>query len=246
MHLHIGETEKGRHHFSLSDYFSYAKEQGVNQAVAMPNLSNIVSSYVLNQRLLREYKESIPVVKSFYKLLMVFDNQITIEELGDSCTDDVVGLKFHPSISQIEASDSSLFDFYTFAQERSLPVLIHCGRNPKSHISYVLEAAKKFPKVTFIAAHLGGGATHLVDEAISIAEKENVDNLFMDTSAMKLPFLIELAIKSLGGDRIMFGSDEPYADLRIGKYCVDLTNLPSKEKENVFYNNAKRIFSLGD
>ena len=88
--------------------------------------------------------------------------------------------------------------------------------------------SSKIPNINFIAAHLGGNASDLVCEAIKLLEKETIDNIYLDTSAIKLPWLIETAIEKLGHDKIIFGSDEPYADLRVCKYCIDIAEVNRK------------------
>jgi hypothetical protein len=124
--------------------------------------------------------------------------------------------------------------------------LVHCGRNKLSHISHLIKIAKIFKDVIFIGCHLGGNATDLIEEAIFLLGKEKLNNIYLDTSAGKLPHLIEEATKRLGIDKILYGSDEPYADIRIGKMCVELADISDDDKERIFGKNLLNIIRVND
>jgi predicted TIM-barrel fold metal-dependent hydrolase len=88
---------------------------------------------------------------------------------------------------------------------------------------------------------MGGNASDLIEEAINLISSSKCDNIYLDTSAVKLPWLIEEGIKVLGNSRFLFGSDEPYSDLRIGKYCVELSKLNRFDQRKIFYLNAQEL-----
>ena len=151
------------------------------------------------------------------------------------------GMKINPSFHQTEVDNPIFFPFYKFAEQNSVPVLVHCGRNAKSHIRYLMNAANMFPKIKFIAAHLGGTAADLISEALFLLREEPTYNIYMDTSNGKLPLLVREAVETLGSDKVLYGSDEPYADMRIQKKCVDLSGLSQSFIHKIFYKNAESI-----
>lgn len=247
-HVHIGKTEKSERYFNIKDYHKLMKKNNIDKAVIMPNLSNIRETPELNNVfLLKDRLQYQEVQDDLFPFLLIdgkYKNEI--QQQISKYSDYIYGLKYHPSIMESEITNRKLNDFFELASAYNLPVLVHCGRHRRSHIFYITKIAKKFKQVNFIAAHMGGGATDLIEEAITLLKKEKLDNIYLDTSASKLPWLIEEAVKHLGSDKIIYGSDEPYADIRIGKICVELADISDNDKELIFGKNLLNIIKVNN
>lgn len=233
-HVHIGETEKNDYSYTLDTYFKYMNENKINKTIVIPSMSKYESASESNNKLIIDFNKFSK--KDFFYLFLLIhpEDQKTLEQIKE---EKIYGVKYHPSITRYTIDNISLRPFLKYCEEKKLPVLVHCGRNEVSHIKYLINVAKNYPKINFIGAHLGGNATDLIQEALELLSKEKIYNIYLDTSAGKMPKLIEKAVKVLGEDKIIFGSDEPYADLRIEKACVNLTNLSLSIKEKIFYKN---------
>jgi len=233
-HVHIGITEKNTTYFDFSSFYKHMKNNGVDKSVVFPNISNIKKFSELNKNFIEEFINS--EYKEFYYPFLLIDasDEITLEQIK---TEQIYGIKYHPSISQRSIDDISLVPFFNQCRKKNIPILCHCGRNEISHIKYLCNAAKKNPDINFIGAHLGGNATDIIEESLDILKKEKINNIYLDTSAGKLPRLIEYAVEVLGENKIIFGSDEPYADIRIQQQCVKLSKLPKRVKRYIFSDN---------
>jgi predicted TIM-barrel fold metal-dependent hydrolase len=243
-HIHIGKSEKlaGRH-LTFDSCYDLIKNYGVEGAGVMSNLSNLINDSVLNEEFMSEYRKA-KHKEFFYPMIVIDPGDFKTFEQISEYKDEIIGLKYHPSISEIPLKDEKLKVFLEEAKRYNLPLLVHCGRHWRSHVKYVIERAKEFPSLTFIAAHMGGGATDLVADALTRLNASGVENVYLDTSAMKLPWLIEEGVRLVGADRILFGSDEPYADARMSKVCVDLCDIADEDKEKIFYKNFERLYSI--
>jgi predicted TIM-barrel fold metal-dependent hydrolase len=117
-------------------------------------------------------------------------------------------------------SDPLVFPLIERCIERRIPVLLHAWRKAEgnepghSEPRDVAELARRYPEATLIMAHLGGDWEHglkvvrpmpnvLVDICMSVIETGQV----------------EMAVRELGAERVLFGSDAPANDVRanIGK-----------------------------
>jgi predicted TIM-barrel fold metal-dependent hydrolase len=156
--------------------------------------------------------------------------------------DQICGIKFHPSISQVVLIDEKMEELLTFCEGHELPMLVHCGRNPISHVKYVLETSGKYENIIFIAAHLGGNAFDLIEDAIERCKHHSMSNVFLDTSTGRHPDLLRKAIKAIGDERILFGTDLPYTNMELNMKYIELCDLTHKEFRNIMgYNFMKRI-----
>ena len=157
------------------------------------------------------------------------------------------GVKIHPDIQGVDINDPRMLRLYEILEGR-MPVYFHMGDNrPQyrfSETAKLVEVKKLFPKLEVVAAHLGGyKAWH---EAYKLAE---LDGVWFDTSSALWAMTPEYAgevIHMLGADRVMFGTDYPVKlphDEIERLLAIDLTE---KEREDIFYNNAKRFLNLSD
>jgi predicted TIM-barrel fold metal-dependent hydrolase len=243
-HVHIGRTEKINRSFTFKSFLHLMNKTDVSNAVVMPNLSSIMPSSGLNEIFMNDYYQLIEDEKKRFVPFLIIDpnDERTYHQL-DFYYDDACGAKFHPSISTVQINKPEIQKFLYKLQNKRLPLIVHCGRHFKSHISHLIEVANQFKDLTFIAAHMGGNASDLIEEAIQLISKSKCQNIYLDTSAVKLPWLIDEGVKELGVDKILFGSDEPYSDLRIGKYCIELTSLNSYDRKKLFSINAENLLT---
>lgn len=240
-HVHIGRTEKTKKYFTLKSYYDFMRKIKIDKAIVMPNISSIINTSILNEQLINEYSSS-DLKESFCPLIVIDPKDKTTLKQIDLYKNIIYGLKYHPSVSETTLDSPEMEDFLYAASELKFSILVHCGRHWRSDIKYLIKIAKKFETINFVAAHLAGNATDIIEKSIDVLTIEKLDNIYLDTSAGKLPRLIEKAIINIGSDKILFGSDEPYADLRIAKYCIDLCDISDSDRKKLFYKNTRRIY----
>lgn len=245
-HVHIGDSEKFDRFYSFKTFLKLMEDQKIIKSVVMPNVSNVIKTSDLNSSFFYDFNLlSTSSRKQLIPFMLIDPNDlITFNQIEDYFKIGLKGIKFHPSICQTKVTDEKLYQYIILASFYKLPILIHCGRHHISHISYIIEVAKKFPKCIFIAAHMGGNASDLIEETLNLLSKEKLKNIYLDTSVNKLPFLIEKAVTLIGSNKLLFGSDEPYADVRMSKYCIEISNISKQQKKDILYGNAKKLFKL--
>jgi predicted TIM-barrel fold metal-dependent hydrolase len=122
----------------------------------------------------------------------------------------IVALKFHADIDRVNGGVAlnCYAPYIEFAAFQNMPIIVHCGTNKAtSSWLYLAEVANKYPKVKFVAAHLGGKTDTEQYEAInSLCVLKNV---YFDSSSVKYPYMFVHAVETVGTNRILFGSDWP-------------------------------------
>jgi predicted TIM-barrel fold metal-dependent hydrolase len=153
------------------------------------------------------------------------------------------GFKFHPSISQttIDLNVKML----ELCEKHRKPILIHCGRNEKSRIDYVLRTNENYPNLNFICAHMGGLATDLIIRALQkLHEASYLGNIFLETSGCFHPQLIRRAVDILGNEKIIFGTDRPFHDYKVSLFTIDSCDFDNQTKENILFRNIERVLHI--
>ena len=66
--------------------------------------------------------------------------------------------------------------------------------------------------------------------------------IYTDTSggASNLNNVVEYAVEKVGSEKIFFGTDNYSCAFQVGR--IQYANISEKDKENIFYNNAKLHF----
>jgi hypothetical protein len=102
--------------------------------------------------------------------------------------------------------------------------------------------AKTYPSVNFILPHLGSYRSsewlaHI--EAIELAKR--FPNVYVETSGVLSHKYLEMAVRELPIEKIVFGSNAPEEDPRVEMYAVELLGLTRKQQTAVLGGNLRRL-----
>lgn len=166
-----------------------------------------------------------------------------LDEVRQRVRDDqFIGVKLY---NQHFIDDEVVAPLLQLASDWQFPVLSHAGHptDPQtqqlqpniSDAAHFVRAAKKFPNLILIEAHLGGGGDwewalkHLVD----------APSVFLDTAGSVIDeWMVDKAIEALGVDRILFATDMTMEG-GVGK-ILD-ANLTNEQRAKVLGGNFEAI-----
>lgn len=173
-----------------------------------------------------------------------------------------VGIKLYPGYDAFYVYDDALSPLYSLCMRYKKPIAIHTGLTATenallkySHPLTLDEAASKFPQNTFVMCHFG--EPWFIDAYAVIVKNTNVmadlsgmlEGKILDFDSFfdeKKYFVDELygRLRTLNEyGRIMFGTDWPLANLE--DYIIFTKKIIPKDFwEQVFFDNAKRIYKL--
>ena len=121
--------------------------------------------------------------------------------------------------------------------ELGIPILFHPPKVADYHM-----IAGSYPQINFIMAHLGSFASqnwteHL--QAIDVAKR--YPNVYLETSSVVFFEYLEMAVRELPEDKIIFGTDGPLVDSRVELYKIRLLRLPKEKEEKILSGNIRRL-----
>ena len=157
-----------------------------------------------------------------------------------------VGIKLHPEehVYPIRDHGEALFEF---AAQHDAIVLVHSGDTNSLPIDFI-PFADKHPNVTLILAHLGNGGGASGDPALQVLaiQAGRHSNVFVDTSSARslMPGLIEWAVREIGSQRILFGTDTPLYSASMQRARIDQADLSDEDKRRILRENAVELFSV--
>jgi len=221
-----------------------AREAGYTAWLNCPVVTRPDQVHSVNDRVAKQ--NSLPMLSmgGMHPAVTAPQDEITrIHELG------LRGVKFHPEYQEFFLLEERLEPIWQRCEELSLPVIIHAGQDigfePPFHSSPpdFVELSRRHPGLTIIAAHLGGWRSwddverHLVGSAV-----------LMDTAFakpfMRDPHQLSRIIRAHGADKILFGTDSPWQDLREAVADIMSLALPAADTERIFWGNAARLWPV--
>lgn len=159
------------------------------------------------------------------------------------------GIKFHPDFNDFSANADVVMPYLALCEKYKVPALFHCGGSSRSRAKTIYEAAKKFPKVPFVLYHMGFNTSH--EEAIEVAlEAKTKKNalIYLEVSHVPVSEVLK-AIKTVGSDRVVFGTDASYYGRTHYDHYINTVNfvkkeVSAKEFQQFIRGNAIEIFNI--
>lgn len=159
------------------------------------------------------------------------------------------GIKMHPEYQDFEVDDPAVFRVYQAIGRAGLITVFHAGYDlgfvgrPKAAARKIKHALAFFEGAPVVAAHMGGHA-----EWMDVLEHlAGLEGLYFDTSFSHThlpPAAAQAIIKAHGADRILFGSDSPWADMKAETAYVDRLSLTPEDKRKIFFENGAKLLRL--
>jgi uncharacterized protein len=171
---------------------------------------------------------------------------------GDSSlTKNIIGIKMHPEDHQCSIDDSRYENLWKAASEKNIPILSHtwnpnvASRNQKFADALLFEKiANRYPELKIILGH-AGAKDYYYFEVIKMLKRCRSKNVFVDTAGdIFYSGMIELFTNEVGSERVLFGTDIPWCDPLYQLINIINADISAKDRENIFYNNAARIFDF--
>jgi uncharacterized protein len=215
---------------------SMMKECGIGRSV-LASYWELPSKYDPNA--VERFESTLKEHKEFIGFLRVNPNDPEAETLYSRMVSEkvVYGLKLNPMTTTILPSNDKTLNLVAMSSELGLPVLFHSGDDPFSNPLQVEKAAKACPEATIILGHMGG--FFYIEEAIRVAKRNR--NVFLETSLMPYPQLIEKAVRVLGEERLFFGSDAPGVHAKIEIQKIRAAGLSKEVQIQILRENVLRL-----
>ncbi len=176
-------------------------------------------------------------------------------ELARQVSLGAVACKVHPVHGGFEARDRMLYPAYSWAEERGLPLIVHCGTsifagssNNYADPALLTEVFRDFPGLTVVLAH--GGRGWWYDQAAFLALSK--PNVWIDVSGLppqRLPDYYRRSLRRLAS-KLVFGTDWPGVpgverNARALEKVLLEAGCTAEQVAAAWGGNAARIFGLG-
>lgn len=150
------------------------------------------------------------------------------------------GIKLHPDLHDYPLTGGRYAPVWEFAQRTGCPVLTHTyDGSPYNDLPMVDEVAARYPDVVILAGHAGATPSGF-DAAIEVARRRpgvvlEVCGSFNSGSD------IARMVREVGADRVVYGSDFPFIDLRMSLGRVIFSGLTEEDRAAMLGGTMTRL-----
>lgn len=155
--------------------------------------------------------------------------EMTVTEWG------FAGLKYAPGLSGTAA------DLAQAAAALGVPATIHTNGSADTYET-IAALAQKHPDLVMVLEHMG--YRFHVDLAIEVARHCSQVYLAPTVTAAAEPIAVKRAVQELGAERVIFGSNAPWATPFYGVAGIKRMGLSAAEEALIFRGNFRRIYRL--
>jgi len=163
----------------------------------------------------------------------------------------IVGIKMHPEDHRCFINDERYEPLWKIAESKNIPIMSHTW-NPNVPSKYQKYAdallfeniVKKYPGLKVILGH-AGAKDYYYSEVIKMLKRNQDENIYVDLAGDILyKGMLEEFVGQTGSENILFGTDLPWMDPLLNYIYVRDSKIGVKDKENIFYENSRKLFNL--
>jgi hypothetical protein len=160
----------------------------------------------------------------------------------------LIGIKLHPYYQDFDLDDPALFPLYGALEELGLLLVSHTGfdfafpRDRKADPVRVLRVLERFPRLKFVATHIGAWddwdevERHIIGRPIHLEISMSLE--LLDRERARKMLLAHPA------DRILFGTDSPWTDQARTLRLARELDLGGDLERRLLHENARAILGL--
>ncbi len=150
------------------------------------------------------------------------------------------GIKVHPDLHHYPLTGPRYAPVWEFAERTGRPVLTHTWwGSDYDDLSHVAAVAERYPRAQIIAGH-AGVRREGIDDAIALGRRHPNVHLEICGSHTHGALVARMA-REVGADRVIYGSDFPFIDLRTSLGRVVFAGLSDSDAALILGGNITRL-----
>lgn len=178
------------------------------------------------------------------------DDSLPTVMAGALSTEPFAGVFLAPTLDGYEMEAKLLDPYFAMLNRLSMPALVLAGREAPCTPGNIYTIARRHPTIPLIM--VGVPRNNTWHEAVAMVERSvrQFDALLLLATGIAASAEIQAAVRTLGSDRILYGSDATVLGEQHAHHCRTTLEmlreaLPADAFLRITQGNARRLFRLG-
>jgi predicted TIM-barrel fold metal-dependent hydrolase len=249
VHAHIGRTISSGEGQSAGECLDAMAAAGIGQAFLSPvaggrQVDGVLDTMRENDAIaaaMRAHPDRFPIglagVEVRHEERALGELERAFDTLG------LHGLAFHAIFQGFTVGAGTVLDpLLDLADQRGALCLMQAmpeaGEFSMESPRAIGRLADRYPHVTFIMGH---AAITEDQRAVAIEAAAGRDNLHLDLAFQNSSETVEVLVRALGAERVLFGSDSPFRDAGAPIASVETARISGADKERILGANAREL-----
>ena len=229
-----------------------ALSYGIEKTVLLANATGILMDFKASMSLVRDVNDytlaAMKLMPDFFVGFCYLNPALPVDFIHAELERCIVkgGMKGVKLEAAVKATDRRLDPMMERIVALGVPLVHHTwykatgeGLN-ESTPSDLVDLARRFPSAKIVLAHLGGIRQR------GILDIKAYPNMWVDTSGSQPEDgLVEYAVRKLGAERILYGSDWPIRDFGVQAGRILGAAISERDRELILGGNARRLLGMG-
>ena len=239
------------------DYLAHMDEHRLERALILPNYGIPVQEqpFSLNPLVIESVQASDRLVGGLWVSFLPQNKERTLEALKHAGERGIVALKTtfllggNPNPETWDETTAEIAEAcFRAAEEHDLVFHFHTSPGGTSDISNYIPLVEKYGKrVKMYLVHFGGGVSghiRLVPRFLDWVEQgyRVYTDITWSVGFGARWLLAEIERRGVGGDRVLFASDEPWSDFYSEFWKINGARVSEELKERVFWQNFEDLY----
>lgn len=234
-HAHWGPSITLGTQVTTNELINQQRQAGIAYVVVIPFPSTAIEGNAINIDLLNETRR-VPGFIPYHYIRECYD-----EENFDPIPDEYFGGKWHWMRGWQDSASN-----YKVLEDEKLPSLVEKIQNAgkpvifEEELNFTIQFVEKYPEVKLIIPHLGMLGGYPADFLDAFREHEQI---YFDTALGSKDMILQY-VRTVGPERVLFGSDVPFGTMRSELAKVETLPLTDGEKRLILSENIIRLAHL--
>lgn len=238
-HVHIGKSTRLQINVGADFLVQVADEMGFDKICCTDLTALFYDMHEGNRLLYREIQRFPDRIIGYATLHSTRFGQEALDEI-DRCVEEygMRGLKIY-STPEASIAEPAMIPILEKCVEHDIPILSH---TTPAECEYLMAAV---PECKLMMAHAGGQPFAKGDWNRAIMAAQRYPNLYLETASSTIDAgFLEGAVRTLGANKIIFGTDTPLLDPYVQRAKVMETPLSPQDKALILGGNILRLMGL--
>lgn len=237
---------KGLGDGTLDSLKSYMKQDTVSVSVNLPVATRPDQVTAINRKMIEHNKSGDKSVVCFGAMHPEFSKTGNFaEEIEFLSAHGIKGIKLHPEYQEFFPDDGKLKKLYEACVRYNMIVVMHAGADPVSDEVRAMPnrtaTVASIKGLKLVLAHFGGYA---IWDAV-YRHLAGTDVLFDTAYTQEMEWgMMKGLIEKHGADKILFGSDFPWARAGVIRKNIEAAVPDEQSREMIFYKNAETLLGI--
>ena len=236
-HTHLGTARHSGRQWTMDEMLRHMDRHGIDKSllIPFPVVDDYRATHDLIAAAVRAHPDRFAGTACLYPFMLEQEFRDEIRRAAEGLG--FRALKLQPQYQALNPLSPRSDFLFEAALRHKIPVIVHTGAGaPFALPSLYIMPARKFPDLTIVLGHAGGG----IYAAEAVVAASVCPNIYVELSSL-MPHHMREVFAYIPSSRLMIGTDVPESsEAELVKVLA--YDMPGESRRDIFWRTARKVF----